>query len=41
LNDIFEEDVKRCTRITIEQWRKRGWFWKLQEFVAAFLQEQV
>jgi cardiolipin synthase A/B len=41
LDDIFAEDVKRCTRITLEGWRKRGWFWKLQEFIAAFLQEQV
>ena len=41
LNDIFAEDVKRCTRITLEGWRNRGWFWKLQEFIAAFLQEQV
>jgi cardiolipin synthase A/B len=41
LNDIFTDDVKRCTRITVERWRNRGWFWKLQEFIAAFLQEQV
>jgi cardiolipin synthase len=41
LDGIFEEDARRCTRITLEAWRNRGWFWKLQEFVAAFLQEQV
>jgi cardiolipin synthase len=41
LDDIFAEDVKRCTRITLERWHQRGWFWKLQEFIAAFLQEQV
>ena len=41
LDDVFAEDVKRCTRITLERWRQRGWFWKLQEFIAAFLQEQV
>jgi cardiolipin synthase len=41
LDDIFLADEKRCTRITRGAWRKRGWFWKLQEFIAAFLQEQV
>jgi hypothetical protein len=38
---IFKRDALRCTRIEREKWRKRGWFWKLQEFIAAFLQEQV
>ncbi len=38
---IFKRDALRCTRIELEQWRTRGWFWKLQEFIAAFLQEQV
>ena len=41
LDLIFAEDVKRCTRIELETWRRRGWFWKVQEFIAAFLQEQV
>jgi cardiolipin synthase len=41
LNQIFEEDVKRCTHIDLQTWRRRGVFWKLQEFIAAFLQEQV
>jgi cardiolipin synthase A/B len=41
MGDIFREDEKRCTRIVLEEWRRRGWFWKLQEFIAAFLQEQV
>ena len=38
---IFEADAKRCVRITLKQWRQRGWFWKLQEFIAAFVTEQV
>jgi cardiolipin synthase len=38
---IFELDTACCTRIELQTWRKRGWFWKLQEFIAAFLQEQV
>jgi cardiolipin synthase len=41
LTAIFEADAKRCSRITLEQWRKRGWFWKSQEIVAAFVTEQV
>ena len=41
LEAIFEEDARRCTRVTRAAWQKRGWFWKLQEFIAAFLQEQV
>lgn len=41
LDEIFEEDARRCTRVTREAWRRRGWFWKLQELIAAFLQEQV
>jgi cardiolipin synthase len=41
LDAIFERDARRCTRIELEQWRKRGWFWKTQEVIAAFLQEQV
>lgn len=41
LDDIFASDVARCRRIELEKWRRRGWFWKLQELIAAFLQEQV
>ena len=41
LDHIFARDSLQCKRIELETWRKRGWFWKLQEFIAAFLQEQV
>jgi cardiolipin synthase len=41
LDDSFEEDAKRCTRIELARWRRRGWFWKTQEVIAALLQEQV
>jgi cardiolipin synthase len=41
LIEIFENDVKQCTRITLESWRRRGWFRKTQEVIAAMLQEQV
>jgi cardiolipin synthase len=38
---VFEADALRCTRIIWEQWRRRGLVWRTQEFVAAFLTEQV
>ncbi|HXG89996.1 MAG TPA: phospholipase D-like domain-containing protein [Vicinamibacterales bacterium] len=41
LDDIFENDVQHCTKIELESWQRRGLWRKLQEFVAAFLQEQV
>jgi cardiolipin synthase len=41
LTNIFEADALRCTRIDLATWRHRGWFWKSQELVAAFLTEQV
>ena len=41
LTAIFEDDVKHCVRIELASWRRRGWFQKLQEFIAALLQEQV
>jgi cardiolipin synthase len=41
LTDIFEADATQCERITLESWRRRGWWRKAQELVAAMLQEQV
>jgi cardiolipin synthase len=41
LVETFDEDATRCTSIDFEVWRRRGWFWRLQEVVAAFLTEQV
>jgi cardiolipin synthase len=41
LDAVFARDTKKCTRIELEKWRQRGWFWKLQELIAAFLTEQV
>lgn len=41
LDEIFAMDMVRCKRITLEEWRERGLFWKIQEVIAAFLQEQV
>ena len=41
LTALFEADATQCTRITLAAWRRRGWVRKTQEWVAAFLQEQV
>jgi cardiolipin synthase A/B len=41
LTDIFEADATQCVRVTLESWRRRGWFRKGQEAIAAMLQEQV
>ena len=39
--EIFERDEEQCTKIELEAWRRRGWFRKTQEVIAALLQEQV
>ena len=41
LHDVFLEDLSGCERVTYDQWRRRGLWTRAQEFVAAFLQEQV
>ena len=41
MQDTFKEDLRFCTRVDAETWRKRGRFARAQEFVAAFFQEQV
>jgi cardiolipin synthase len=41
LIEIFEADATQCLRITLASWRRRGWFRKSQEAIAALLQEQV
>ena len=38
---IFAEDLALSEPMTLQQWRRRGWWARMQEFVAAFLQEQV
>jgi hypothetical protein len=37
----FEDDLQKCVRVDWETWRHRGVWARGQEFVAAFLQEQV
>jgi cardiolipin synthase len=41
LTAIYEADARECTSIELGVWQRRGWFWKSQEFLAAFLTEQV
>jgi len=41
LTQVFDEDATRWTRIEYDTWRRRGWFWRLQEVVPAFLTEQM
>jgi len=41
LIEIFEDDISQCTRVDLDRWRRRGWFQKTQEVIAALLQEQV
>jgi cardiolipin synthase A/B len=41
LHAVFEEDLAGCERVTMDAWRARGAWARAQEFVAAFLQEQV
>jgi len=37
----FRDDLTACKRVELDAWRRRGVWAKAQEFVAAFLQEQV
>jgi cardiolipin synthase A/B len=37
----FRDDLNACTRVDVKAWRRRGAWARGQEFVAAFLQEQV
>jgi cardiolipin synthase len=41
MEETFRDDLKGCTRIELTSWQQRGVLAKGQEFVAAFLQEQV
>jgi cardiolipin synthase len=37
----FRDDLNACLRVDRHAWRRRGAWARAQEFVAAFLQEQV
>ena len=41
LHTVFTDDLRGCERLTLEQWSRRGVGARVQEFVAAFLQEQA
>ena len=41
LEEVFQRDARVADRIDLETWRRRGVVKKAQEFVAAFLEDQV
>jgi cardiolipin synthase len=41
LEQVFEDDLSGCERMTLEQWRRRGVWERGQEFIASLLQEQA
>jgi len=41
LERIFHEDARLCERVDIEDWKRRGVFDRIQEFIAAFMEEQA
>jgi cardiolipin synthase len=41
LRTAFEEDLELCERITLEKWRRRGAWAKVQESLASVLQDQM
>jgi cardiolipin synthase A/B len=41
LHDVFDADAAVCEPVTLAAWSRRGVWARCQEFVAAFLQEQV
>lgn len=41
LETIFNDDLAACERLTLAQWKSRGLWARLQEFVAVFFEDQV
>ena len=41
LHDVFADDLSGCEQVTLERWRRRGAWARVQEVAAAFLQEQA
>ena len=41
LQETFAADLAGCQKIKLEEWRRRGPWRKIQEFMASFLQDQV
>jgi cardiolipin synthase len=41
IHDVFLADISGCERVGLREWRHRGVWARLQEFLAAFLQEQT
>jgi cardiolipin synthase len=41
LEGTFHEDARLCDRVGIEAWKRRGVLARIQEFIAAFMEEQA
>lgn len=41
LERVFERDVEKSQRLTLDAWRARGAFARAEEFIAAFMRDQV
>ncbi len=40
-HEMFEADISGCDRVDLERWKRRGLRQRLEELVAAFLEEQT
>jgi cardiolipin synthase len=41
LEATFQDDLAISRRLTLDEWRRRGWLARAQEFIAAFMEDQV
>jgi cardiolipin synthase A/B len=41
LESIFQEDLKHCERVSLEEWRRRGWKKRFFGSICVFLKEQI
>jgi cardiolipin synthase len=41
LQEIFRADLERCRRIELEEWRRRGWWQRVNEQLASLIRDQV
>ena len=39
--DVFEDDLKRTRRVTLEEWKNRSWWEKTLDFAASLLSSQL
>ena len=41
LHETFEADLAGCRKVRLEEWKRRGLWSRIQEFLASFFQDQV